>query len=106
MAQSATFSSLSKIKNVQPQPDLDLKIQLLLLKGAIYEVPYQPCFVSRIFLVPKSKDHLIIDLSSLNSHILAPYFHMHNHKSLADSLHPPAWMSTIDLQDAYLHVPI
>ncbi|KAK3869855.1 hypothetical protein Pcinc_024859 [Petrolisthes cinctipes] len=37
MAQSATFSSLSKIKNVQPQPDLDLKIQLLFLKGAIYE---------------------------------------------------------------------
>ncbi|KAK3890520.1 hypothetical protein Pcinc_005537 [Petrolisthes cinctipes] len=97
-----------KLKNVQPQLDLDLEIQLLLLKGAIYEVPYQPCLVSRIFLVPKSKggNHLIIDLSSLNNHILTPYFHMHNHRSLADSLHPPAWMSTIDLQDTYLHVPI
>ncbi|KAK3884881.1 hypothetical protein Pcinc_010855 [Petrolisthes cinctipes] len=97
-----------KLKNIQPQPDLDLEIQLLLLKGAIYEVPYQPCFISRIFLVPKSRGgkRLIIDLNSLNSHILAPYFHMHNHKTLADSLHPPAWMSTIDLKDAYLHVPI
>ncbi|KAK3894537.1 hypothetical protein Pcinc_001693 [Petrolisthes cinctipes] len=71
-----------KLKNIQPQPDLYLEIQLLLLKGAIYEVPYQPCFISRIFLVPKSRrgNRLIIDLSSLNSHILAPYFHMHNHK--------------------------
>ncbi|KAK3884940.1 hypothetical protein Pcinc_010783 [Petrolisthes cinctipes] len=97
-----------KLKNVQPQLDLDLEIQLLLLKGAIYEVPYESCFVSRIFLVPKSKggNRLIIDLSSFNSYILAPYFHMHNHRSLADSLHPPAWMSTIDLQDVYLHIPI
>ncbi|KAK3886880.1 hypothetical protein Pcinc_008993 [Petrolisthes cinctipes] len=105
MAQRTTSSSLSKIKN---QPDLDLKIHLLLLKCAIYEVPYQPCFISKIFLVPKSKggNRLIIDLSSLNSHILAPYFHMHNHRSLANSLHPPAWMSTVAMQDACLHVPI
>ncbi|KAK3888163.1 hypothetical protein Pcinc_007765 [Petrolisthes cinctipes] len=97
-----------KFKNIHPQPDLDLEIQLLLLKAAIYEVPYQPCFISRIFLVPKSRggNRLIIDLSSLDSHILAPYFLMHNHKSLVDTLHPPAWMSTIDLKDAYLHVPI
>ncbi|KAK3866533.1 hypothetical protein Pcinc_027946 [Petrolisthes cinctipes] len=109
MAQRTTSSSLKiKFKNIQPQPDLDLENQLLLLKGAIYEVPYQSCFISRIFLVPKPRggNRLIIDLTSLNSHILAPYFHMHNHKSLVDSLHPPAWMSTIDLKDAYLHVSI
>ncbi|XP_045137221.1 uncharacterized protein LOC123519779 [Portunus trituberculatus] len=89
-------------------PDLDLEIQALLLKGAAYEVPPQPCFISRIFLVPKSTggNRLILDLSSLNSHIIAPYFHMHNHRSLAATLQPPAWMASIDLQDAYLHVPI
>ena len=31
---------------------------------------------------------------------------MTNHASLADLLSPPAWMASLDLQDAYLHIPI
>ena len=89
-------------------PELLLQVQILTAKGAIYKVPDQPAFISPIFLVPKSTGgwRLILDLSSLNSFIKTPKFRMTNHASLADLLSPPAWMASLDLQDAYLHIPI
>lgn len=91
-----------------PNPDLSLAVTDLLSKQAIYQVSPQPCFLSRVFLVPKRTGGLrfIINLTQLNKHIHCPRFHMSNHSVLADMLSPPAWMTSIDLSDAYFHVPI
>ncbi|MEL6802184.1 MAG: reverse transcriptase domain-containing protein [Bacteroidota bacterium] len=92
---------------MQP-PDVQAQVQRLLDLGAIYEVEQQPCFLSRIFVVPKvpSGWRLILDVSALNEFIVIPSFKMSNHYSLKQALAPPAWLSSLDLKDAYLHVPI
>ena len=92
----------------RPCPNLGLAVQELLQKQVIYKVHKQPCYLSTIFLVPKSSGghRFIINLSKLNSFIEAPHFHMTNHHGLASMLQPPVWLASLDLQDAYFHVPI
>ena len=89
-------------------PDVQVQVQRLLDLGAIYEVTPQPCFLSRIFVVPKVPTgwRLILDVSALNKYIVIPSFKMSNHASLRQALAPPVWLSSLDLKDAYLHVPI
>lgn len=89
-------------------PSLLPQVQELLQKKAIYEVAPQPCLLSRIFSIPKTSggQRLVIDLSYLNSFIHAPSFKMTNHTTLASLITPPAWAASLDLQDAYLHIPI
>ena len=88
--------------------EVQVQVQSLLDLGAIYEVPLQPCFLSRIFVVPKepSGSRLILNVSDLNKFIQVPSFKMSNHVTLSHSLQVPAWMASLDLKDAYLHVPI
>ena len=88
--------------------EVQVQVQSLLDLGAIYEVPLQPCFLSRIFVVPKepSGSRLILNVSELNQYIQIPTFKMSNHVSLSRLLQVPAWMASLDLKDAYLHVPI
>ena len=89
-------------------PDVQAQVQRILDLGAIYEVEPQPCFLSRIFVVPKVPTgwRLILDVSALNEYIVVPSFKMSNHSSLRQSLSPPAWLTSLDLKDAYLHVPM
>ena len=89
-------------------PDVQAQVQRLLDLGAIYEVDPQPCFLSRIFVVPKVPTgwRLILDVSALNEYIVIPSFKMSNHASLRQALSPPVWLMSLDLKDAYLHVPI
>ena len=77
-------------------------------KRAIYEVPLQPCFLSRIFQVPKSdgSHRLVIDLVRLNDYISSPTFALTNHQVLRKTLTIPSWMASLDIKDAFLHVPI
>ena len=90
------------------KPDVQLQVQNLLDLGAVYEVPVQKCFLSRIFTVPKEPTgtRLILDVSSLNEYISVPPLTMSNHITLSKRLTAPAWMASLDLKDAYLHVPI
>ena len=85
------------------------QVQKLVDSGAIYEVQPQPCLVSRIFAIPKHPTgwRLILDVSDLNQLLVVPSFKMTNHRSLASLLqHPAAWVASLDLKDAYMHVPI
>ena len=90
------------------KPEVQLQVQNLLDLGAIYEVPVQKCFLSRIFTVPKEPTgtRLILDVSTLNEYILVPPLTMSNHNTLSRRLVAPAGMASLDLKDAYLHVPI
>ena len=63
---------------------------------------------SRLFLVPKPHQRWtpVIDLSRLNTFLHVEKFKMETPESIRTSLIPGEWVSSIDLSDAYLHVPI
>ena len=82
----------------------------LLKKRAVERVqnPGTPGFYSQLFLVPKKngKLHPVIDLSLLNHYIHKQHFKMKTVKSVRQSIMYNDWAVSIDLTDAYLHVPI
>ena len=65
-------------------------------------------FFSRLFLVPKKTGDLrpVIDLSRLNDHLVNPRFKMDTQASVRASIRENEWTVSIDIQDAYLHVPM
>ena len=85
-------------------------IEAMLLKRAIREVPKNsPGFYSRLFMVPKkgsNKLRPVIDLSALNSYVSVPHFKMETAELIRASLTSGEWISSIDLTDAYFHIPI
>ena len=82
----------------------------LLAKNAIEEVNKQDSlgFYSRLFLVPKPGNRWrpVIDLSSLNQYLTVSKFKMETPESIRTSLRQGEWVTSIDLSDAYLHIPI
>ena len=91
-------------------PLLREEIAELLKKWAVERVqnPGTLGFYSRLFLVPKKNGKLrpVIDLSLLNHYIHKQHFKMETVKSVSQSIMFNDWAVSIDLTDAYLHVPI
>ena len=88
---------------------LEEEVNKLLLKGAVEKIePEGPGFYSRIFLVPKKngKLRLIIDLSRLNTFLEIQSFKMETANKVRQAIQPNDWAISLDLTDAYLHVPI
>ena len=87
---------------------LTQELQNLLRKGAVEPAPQSPGFYSRLFLVQKASRSWrpIIDLSTLNDYITSSHFHMETPRSVLSSICPGDWMISLDLQDAYLQVPV
>ena len=85
-------------------------ISEMLLKQAIEPVvnPLSPGFYSRIFLVPKRTGGFrpVIDLSVLNLYLKPIHFKMETAESIRSSLTPGMWTFSIDLKDAFFHIPI
>jgi hypothetical protein len=86
------------------------EVQALLAKEAIYPVhaPLGEGFWSGFFLTPKKSGdwRLILNLKPLNAYIRPKRFRM---ETLASVLQCPIkgkWTTSLDLKDAYLHVPI
>ena len=68
-----------------------------------------PLFKSQcLFLVPKPHQmwRPVIDLSRLNTFLLVERFKLETSESIRASLIPGEWVSSIDLADAHLHIPI
>ena len=87
---------------------LTQELQDLLRKGAVEPAPQSPGFYSRLFLVQKASGSWrpIIDLSTLNNYITSAHFHMETPRSVLNSIRPGDWMISLDLQDAYVQVPV
>ena len=88
---------------------LEEEVASLLSKGAVEEIiPECPGHYSRIFLVPKKngKLTLIIDLSVLNHFVYTQTFKMETQRKVKDAIQLNDWAFSLDLTDAYLHVPI
>ena len=89
---------------------LQQAMDALLLKGAIEWVTNVTSlgYYSRLFLVPKKTGYLrpVIDLSTLNHHMLVPHFKMKTQGSVRAAIRSQEWTVSIDIRDAYLHVPM
>ena len=101
---------LSEYKAQQKDQALATCIQSLLSKNAIERVENVKSlgFYSHLFLVPKPHQRWrpVIDLSRLNTFLHVEKFKMETPESIRTSLVPGEWVSSIDLSDAYLHIPI
>ena len=101
---------LSEYKAQQKDQALATCIQSLLSKNAIERAENVKSlgFYSRLFLVPKPHQRWrpVIDLSRLNTFLHVEKFKMETPESIRTSLIPGEWVSSIDLLDAYLQIPI
>ena len=90
--------------------DLQQAVDALLMKGAIERVTNVRSlgFYSRLFLVPKKTGDLrpVIDLSTLNRHMVVPHFKMETQGSVRSAIRSQEWAVSIDIHDAYLQVPM
>ena len=100
----------SEYKACQKDQALATCIQSLLSKNAIERVENVKSlgFYSRLFLVPKPPQRWrpVIDFSRLNTFLHVEKFKMETPESNRASLIPGEWVSSIDLSDAYIHIPI
>lgn len=79
----------------------------LVSKGAVVETRVQG-FVSGIFVIPKKAGGLrpVINLKELNCFIVHHHFKMEGLVHMKLLVSPNIWMAKLDLQDAYLTVPV
>ena len=104
-----THQSIS-FRTRNSRQDLQQAVDALLMKGAIERVTNVRSlgFFSRLFLVPKKTGDLrpVIDLSTLNRHMVVPHFKMETQGSVRSAIRSQEWAVSIDIRDAYLHVPM
>ena len=104
-----THQSIS-FRTRNSRQDLQQAADALLMKGAIERVTNVRSlgFYSRLFLVPKKTGDLrpVIDLSTLNRHMVVPHFKMETQGSVRSAIRSQEWEVSIDIRDAYLHVPM
>ena len=85
------------------------EISSLILKQAIVQVAHSPSLsLSPIFVIPKRTGGLrvILNLKAINVFIPPQHFRMETLVSILPTISPQDWAVSIDLKDAYLHVPI
>jgi hypothetical protein len=87
------------------------EVETLLEKQAIVELfpPFNPGFYSHIFTVTKKdsdKLRLVINLSPLNKLLVKNRFKMETPSTITYALQQGDWTISVDLTDAYLHVPM
>ena len=87
------------------------EVESLLKKNAVEVVPKDQCqtgWYGRYFLVPKKTGDLrpILNLKPLNKHLLVESFKMESLRNVILACRPGEWLASVDLKDAYFHVPI
>ncbi len=91
---------------------LEEEINSLLAKRAVRVVPSgetRTGFMSTFFLVPKKEAGVwrpILNLKPLNRYVRPRRFRMDTLRIILQSINTPAWAASLDLKDAYLHVPV
>ena len=87
------------------------EVHILLEKNVVEVVPKGQegqGFYSTSFVVQKKDGSYrpILNLRNLNTHLQVPHFKMETLKSITAALRIGEWAFTLDLQDAYLHIPV
>ena len=86
---------------------IELEVKALLQKRAIHE-SYTAGHHSHLFCIPKKTGDLrpVLNLKPLNKFLPKIHFKMETLKSICHSLKPNDFLTSLDLRDAFLHVPI
>ena len=89
-------------------PVIQKEVDELLAKGAIEPSSGGAGFYSSVFVVPKHTGGLrpILNLKHFNRYMHIPSFKMPTLKTVWQLIQQGDYAFSIDLQDAYLHVPI
>jgi len=91
-------------------PHVDEEVLALLEKGAVGRVPdpTSPGFYSPVFVVPKKTGdfRLIFNLKKLNCFLRTERFKMDTLRHVREALRQDEWTVSLDLKDAYLHIPM
>lgn len=87
------------------------EVNTLLEKCVIEPVPKtleNQGFYSTVFIVPKRQGGLrpILNLKPLNQYVVPNHFKMETLRSILKSLKKGDWAVTLDLKDAYFHIPV
>lgn len=84
------------------------EIQALITKHALEPSNNAPGFYGRVFLVPKKDGGArpVYNMKALNQFIANFKFKMTTIQSISKSLRQDDWAVSLDLKDAYLHIPI
>ena len=99
----------------EKQKALDQLVSQLLAKGAIEEVTQgEQVVFNRVFLRPKppkprqvaTEFRLIIDLSEVNKFLKVKTFQMDTPAEIRKNMEQNLWGTSLDLSDAYHHIPI
>ena len=98
-------------KVLEKRDSLRSEVQSLLDKAAVEVVPKgqeYAGFYSTYFLVPKKDGGFrpVLNLREVNACLQVPTFKMETLRSVIASVQPGDWLTSIDLKDAYLHVPM
>ena len=96
-------------KDAKARLSIRSEIEDLISKNAIVQVNDSPRLcLSPIFVIPKSTGDLrvILNLKKINLFIPVQHFRMETLSVILPQLSSQDWAATIDLKDAYLHVPI
>ena len=99
-----------RLHNPPPRSEqsvIELEVKALLHKKAICE-SHEPGHHSRLFCIPKKTGDLrpVLNLKPLNAFLPKIHFKMETLKSICHLLKPNDFLTSIDLRDAFLHVPI
>ena len=96
-------------KNPQKRRALLEEIESLLTKRAIKRVyTKRHLVISPVFLTPKRKGgfRMVLNVKKLNRYVANSTFKMENLRNILPLIKVNDWAASIDLVDAYLHVPI
>jgi ribonuclease HI len=101
-------TKVSKLEHVKV---IQHEVAELLRKQAIELVPVaqeKAGFYSTFFVVPKKSGELrpILNLRHLNRFLAKKHFKMETLQAIIKAVQPNDWMVSLDLKDAYLHIPI
>ena len=106
---SSTPISFPPPANLARREAVSEQAKQLLSKGVIELVNWKtPGFYSRFFVVPKpeGKWRSILDLSALNVYVQKESFKMETAEHIRALLQEGEWLASLDLHDAYFHVPV
>ena len=96
------------LRGQPPRPVFLEYVESMLKSGAIVKTD-ERISTSIIFAVERKdskKVRVILDVKHLNKYIHCPKFRMISLKSIREILPKNSWLASIDLKEAYYHVPI
>lgn len=88
--------------------EMTSEIQAMIQNQILEPAPLTPSFISPLFIVTKNngKNRVIFNLKALNQFMKTRHFHLFHHQQMPNFLQEKDWMTKLDINQAYYHLPI